>query len=266
MTYEQAHDYEPPPGSRYTDFSAVDWSTFNLDPNTQAYNNSSQSNSPYLAQQQQAQFQPFDLSSRINNVGITPSSGDVSEVDDQSPPSHLPMNAQPLRRDFNTIAGDDVSDPQRLSSASSYYGTPQASMLASDNLGALDIDEYIKQAEAETKRMQMQQQLAQMQMSQHQPQDAQSSSRLSSVSRGINPSVSTPGSTTALNGEHPYTIREAQRYAHMDSLSNMSLIDTKPNLPQPVAMVDDPAWSVAPDMSNPELSLDDAQEAEDWVR
>ncbi|KAJ4513736.1 hypothetical protein HRR78_006683 [Exophiala dermatitidis] len=266
MTYEQAHDYEPPPGSRYTDFSAVDWSTFNLDPNTQAYNNSSQSNSPYLAQQQQPQFQPFDLSSRINNVGITPSSGDVSEVDDQSPPSHLPMSAQPLRRDFNTLAGDDLSDPQRLSSASSYYGTPQASMLASDNLGALDIDEYIKQAEAETKRMQMQQQLAQMQMSQHQPQDAQSSSRLSSVSRGITPSVSTPGSTTALNGEHPYTIREAQRYAHMDSLSNMSLIDTKPNLPQPVAMVDDPAWSVAPDMSNPELSLDDAQEAEDWVR
>ena len=50
MTYEQAHDYEPPPGSRFTDFSSVDWSTFNLDPNSNGYN-SSQSNSPYLTQQ-----------------------------------------------------------------------------------------------------------------------------------------------------------------------------------------------------------------------
>lgn len=279
MTYEQAHEYEPPPGSRYTDFSAVDWSAFNLDPNNPNAYNSSQSNSPYMAQH--TPYHPFDLSSQIRNVGVTPSSGNVSEADDQSPPSQIPLSNRPpplnLDRpngldgysDFNSIGGDDLSDRQRLSSASSYYGTPQANMLATDNIGTLDIDDYIKQAEAETKRMQMQQQLAQMQMNSH-PQDAQSSSRFSSVSRGITPSISTPGSTTA-NGEKPFTIREAQRYAHMDNGSGMPLggrdlqPQSKPAMP-PVTIADDPAWSVAPDMSNPELSLDDEQEAEDWVR
>ncbi|EXJ95305.1 hypothetical protein A1O1_00425 [Capronia coronata CBS 617.96] len=288
MTYEQAHEYEPPPGSRYTDFTAVDWSTFNLDTNPTPYN-SSQSNSPYLAQQ--APYPQIDLSNQMNNAGITSSSGEVSEVDDQSPPSHLAVNNRPLNNverssgldgysDFNSIGGDDVSDRHRLSSASSYYGTPQANLLAADNLGTLDIDEYIKQAEAETKRMQMQQQMAQMQMS---PQDVQSS-RMSSVSRAMTPTISTPGSTA--NGEHPFTIREAQRYAHMDGgmsnqisvgNTNSSSSNNSSNsnnhhagggavIPPAVTMTDDPAWSVAPDMSNPELSLDDEQEDEDWVR
>ncbi|EXJ89377.1 hypothetical protein A1O3_02444 [Capronia epimyces CBS 606.96] len=261
MTYEQAHDYEPPPGSRYTDLSAVDWSTFNLDTNPNPYT-SSQSNSPYMAQQA-----PY-LTGQVNNAGITSSSGEVSEVDDPSPPSQLPTGNRPLNierpngldgySDFNSIGGDDVSDRHRLSSASSYYGTPQANMLANDNRGSLDIDDYIKQAEAETKRMQMQQQLAHLQMN---PQDAQSS-RMSSVSRGITPSISTPGSTA--NAEHPYTIREAQRYAHMDGNST-HVAERKPAM-APVSIADDPAWSLAPDMSNPELSLHDEQEDEDWVR
>jgi len=199
MTYEQAHEYEPPPGSRHNDVSSVDWSTFNLDGNNNLYNTNKR-NSPYLSQQ--SPFQTYDLSNQINQVGLTSSSGDVSEVEDQSPPSNRWGSDHPVNNDRQTsldayndlgsIAGDDTSDRYRLSSASSHYGTPQTNILASDNLGSLDIDDYLKQAEIETKRMQMQQQMAQMQMAQ---QEAQQQSRMSSVSRGLTPSISTPSST-----------------------------------------------------------------------
>jgi len=87
---------------------------------------------------------------------------------------------------------------------------------------------------------------------------------MSSVSRGMTPSVSTPGS--AGNAEHPYTIREAQMYAHMEGLSNGPMLQQRPVMPA-TSMAEDPSWSVAPDMSNPELSLDgDEREDEDWVR
>lgn len=267
MSFEQAHEYEPPPGSRLNDISSVDWSTFNLDSNHNIYT-VNKNNSPYMSQQ--APFPTQELSNQINKVGVMSSSGEASEVDDQSPPSNRWGNDRPTSadrqtgmesyNDFSSAGGDDASDRYRLSSASSYYGTPQANMLAAENIGSLDIDDYLKQAEAETKRMQMQHQLAQMQMN---SQDAQSQSRLSSVSRGMTPSISTPGSTG--NGEHPYTISEAQRYAHMDGVSNEPVVQPRPALP-PSYVVQDPSWSAAPDMSNPELSLDDEQEDEDWVR
>lgn len=87
---------------------------------------------------------------------------------------------------------------------------------------------------------------------------------MSSVSRGMTPSVSTPGSVG--NAEHPYTIREAQMYAHMEGLSNLHMFQQRPVMPA-TSIAEDPSWSVAPDMSNPELSLDgDEREDEDWVR
>lgn len=269
MTYEQAHEYEPPPGQSYTDLSSVDWSTFNFDGNLDVYSNASQTDSPYMPQQ--AGFQPYDLTNQIKKVGIT-SSGEASEVEEQSPESssRAANNERPMSNDrqlgvdpfndFSSTGGDDASDRYRMSSASSYYGTPQANMLANDNIGSLDIDDYLKQAEAETKRMQMQNQMAQMQMN---PQDAGPQSRLSSVSRGMTPSISTPGSTG--NGEHPYTIREAQRFAHMEGFSNEPEVQSKGAM-APSRIGDDPSWSVAPDMTNPELSLDDEREDEDWVR
>jgi hypothetical protein len=162
--------------------------------------------------------------------------------------------------DFSSIGGDDASDRYRLSSASSYYGTPQASILANDNLGSLDIDDFLKNADVEANRLPIQQQMAQMQMAPHEPTPP---SRMSSVSRGITPSISTPGSTG--NGEHPYTISEAQKYAHMQGLSNDPTMHQRPPMP-PTSMADDPSWSAAPDMSNPELTLDDEREDEDWVR
>ncbi|KIW78385.1 hypothetical protein Z517_08220 [Fonsecaea pedrosoi CBS 271.37] len=270
MTFEQAHDYEPPPWARFTEGSSTDWNNINLDGSNGLYSLKKE-NSPYMLSQQIA-FQASELTSQINRVGITSSSEEPSEVEDQSPPSVAnPWGADravgtdrqtglDTFNDYSSVGGDDASDRFRLSSASSYFGTPQANMLANENIGSLDIDDYLKQAEAETKRMQLQHQLAQMQMN---PQDSQTPSRLSSVSRGMTPSISTPGSTG--NVEHPYTISEAQRYAHPDGGSNLSVDHPRAAIP-PSYMADDPAWSVAPDMTNPELSLNDEREDEDWVR
>lgn len=137
-------------------------------------------------------------------------------------------------------------------------------MLASDNLTGLDIDDYIKRAEQETARMALQNQLAQMQMAQHetQQQQQQPPSRLSSVSRGMTPSISTPGSTAT--GEHSFTLREAQRYAHLDGFSPEPLFSQKPTMAP--AMAEDPSWSAAPDLSDPEMALNDERDDENWVR
>jgi hypothetical protein len=271
MTYEQAHEYEPP-AFNYNDVSSVDWSTYNFDTGSASYTPPNKDNSPYLAQQ--PTYNPYDLSNQINRIGITSSSGEASEVEEQSPPNPW-SNDRSVSNDrqvsidgFNDFSspGDDTSDKYRLSSASSYYGTPQANMLASDNLTALDIDDYIKRAEQETARMALQNQLAQMQMAQQEtqpPQQQQPPSRLSSVSRGMTPSISTPGSTAT--AEHSFTIREAQRYAHLDGFSPEPLFQQKPAM-TPATIADDPSWSAAPDMSNPDLVLNDEGEAEDWVR
>ncbi|KAK5297776.1 transcriptional activator haa1 [Exophiala xenobiotica] len=286
MTYEQAHDYDPP---KYNELASVDWSSYNLENNGNVNSNNTttvignentgiygmnQFNSPNLGPP--SPYQPFDLTRQINQIGVNSSTGDVSEVDEQSPPSTRWNNDQkPLQfdqrpnmevyNDFSSATGDEASDRYRLSSASSYFGTPQANMLANDNIGSLDIDDYLQRAEAETKRLQsiqMQQQMAQMQMAS--PGDSQGPSRMSSVSRGMTPSVSTPGSAGI--AEHPFTIREAQMYAHMNGLSNEPILQQRQVVPA-TSMAEDPSWSVAPDMSNPELSLaGDEREDEDWVR
>ena len=283
MSYEQAHEYEPP-AFNYNDVSSVDWSTYNFDTGSGSYTPPNKGNSPFLTQQ--PAYNPYDLSHQINRIGITSSSGEPSEVEEQSPPNQWSHNDRSVSNDrqvsadgFNDFSspGDDASDRYRLSSASSLYGTPQISMLASDNLTGLDIDDYIKRAEQETARMALQNQLAQMQMAQQetqplpqqpqpqqqpQQQHSQPPSRLSSVSRGITPSASTPGSTAT--GEHSFTIREAQRYAHLDGYSPEPLFQPK-RIMTPT-MTEDPSWSAAPDMSNPESVLNDEGENEDWVR
>ena len=263
MTYEQAHDYEPPP-MNYNDVASVDWSTYNLETGSNSYTPPNKDNSPFLAQQ--PAYTPVELSNQINRIGITSSSGEPSEAEEQSPPTRWGNERQTGTEAFNDFSspGDDTSDKYRLSSASSFYGTPQANMLASDGLGTMDIDDYLKQAEAETARMKLQNQLAQMQMAPQDPQhQSQPPSRLSSISRGITPTTSTPGSTAT--GEHSYTVREAQRYAHMEGPSPESMFQQKSAMPTS-AIVDDPSWSAAPDMSDPDLVLNDERDDEDWVR
>ena len=271
MTYDQAHQYEPPAWARYNnDGSSVDWTGVKLDPNNPSNGNSiynlnslGQGTSPYMLSQQ-AMYQPSppEMANQIKRTAFSPSSAEHSEAEEPSPNSNNNgwNNERPMSNELSSPGGDDTSERHRLSSASSYFGTPQASILADDGLGNLAIDDFLKQAEAETQRMQMQNQLAQMQMN---PQDVEQPSRLSSVSRGMTPTISTPGSTG--NGEHSYTVREAMRFAHPDGASYKSMQQNKANMPSSF-MAEDPSWSAAPDMSDPQLALDDERDDEDWVR
>ena len=253
MSYEQAHDYEPPP---------VDWSQYNFDSSENlpaSFNN----NALGVANQPQS-FTSFEQFGRLNPAFNT-SSADVSEAGD------IPANRPGLPRSTSRDAShdspvpDDTSDRYRLSSASSYMGTPQVNLLASDNLANLDIDDYLRQAEVETRKMQMQNQRVQMQQiqqpqipfSQGSPAQGQRTSTVSATSSAINSPM------PALAREHPYTVHEAQQIAHMNNTTNslQQKYETTPS-----SMADDPAWSVAPSMADPAMILDDEQEDEDWVR
>ena len=254
MTYEQAHDYEPPP---------VDWSQYNFDSSENLP--TSLNNNAFGTAGQPPSFAPLEQYGYLN-PGLTSSSGDVSEVDD------LPLNRPSVPRSTSHEASrdsplpDDASDRYRLSSASSYIGNPQVNLLATENLANLDIDDYLRQAEAETRKMQIQNQQQQMQplqqppmqFSQGSPSQGQRMSTVSNVSSNMNsPSpVRVP--------EHPYTVYEAQQIAHMNDAPSMQMQQKYETTPS--SMSDDPAWSQAPDISNPMLTLDDEQEDEDWVR
>jgi hypothetical protein len=253
MTYEQAHDYDPPP---------VDWSQYNFDSSENLP--ASLNNSGFGAASQPPSFNSFDQFGRLNPGMI--SSGDVSEVDEVSTnrPSVPRSTSHDASRD--SPIGDDTSDRYRLSSASSYMGTPHGNMLASENMGNLDIDEYLRQAEAETRKMQIQSQQYQGQqrpLSQQGQQQFQRSPAQSHRVSDVASNMSSPGRPMA--GEHPYTIHEAQQIAHMNDTMNRQQQAQKSYATTPGSMSDDPAWSQAPDMSNPGM-LDDAQEDEDWVR
>lgn len=271
MTYEQAHEYEPPLAAGL-DAPPVDWASFNFD--------SSNTNSPYFdtpvnGSNFGSNQNPFSSFEQFNHLtqALANSSGEISEVEDVSAnrPGNFRTTSQDASNDFSSIGGDDSSERYRLSSASSYYGTPQANMLANDNIGTLDIDDYLRQAEAETKKMQLQnqQKLQQMQLQQQVQQQLQQIQTPSPQPTPPQQSISNPNRSLSpgsmIGGEHPYTIHEAQKYAHMNDKMLQDHPLQKSAMP-PTSMAEDPMWSQAPDMSNPTLSLDDAQEDEDWVR
>lgn len=257
MTYEQAHDYQPPMAA-LTETPAVDWSTFNMDHGRNIYDVNG-TNSPF-APGQEPPYSSFEPYGPLGPAALASSSGELSEVEDYAQPSvpnhNVRSTSNEASNDFSSIGGDDISDRYRLSSASSYYGTPQANMLANDNLTSLDIDEVLKQAEAETRKIRLQNHQQQMQQMQLQQEVQQKLQRMSTPSQ-----TSTPNTTTS--GEHPFTIREAQQYARMNGMLDGNNLKSLSNMP-PTSMAEDPMWSVG--MENPESSLDDSQEDEDWVR
>jgi hypothetical protein len=134
-------------------------------------------------------------------------------------------------------------DSYRLSSSSSYI---QASLLASTTAEDLDIDDYIKQAEAQTREMVLQ--------NQHIKQQQQSQ-------RAADLDFSSPGKAAV--GEHPYTVQEAQNYAHMND-SATSGAQAKPQAPV-TNYVDDPMWSYPPP-DTPSSLIDADEEDGGWVR
>ena len=251
MSYEQAHEYEPPP---------VDWSQYNFDSSENLPGGLN--NSGLGVASQPPSFASVEQFGHLN-PGLNSSSGDASEVEEFSPnrPSLPRSTSHDASRD--SPVPDDASDRYRLSSASSYMGTPQVNLLATENLANLDIDDYLRQAEAETRKMQLQNQQfqvqqvppPQLQFGQSSPSQGQ---RMSTVSN-VSPAINSPGPT--LVPDHPYTVHEAQQIAHMNEMRGSQTQQKYETTPS--SMTDDPAWSVAPD---PTMSLDDEQEDEDWVR
>lgn len=129
-------DVEQPIFSAGLSASSVDWSHYDgLD-----FNNDNFATSNFS---QARSFTGFDFSS-IDQPALTTTStsGEISEVEDFAPASST-FIPQKYGSELDTSELGDT-DGYRLSTASSYMGLPQAQMLASNDVGSLDIDEFLK--------------------------------------------------------------------------------------------------------------------------
>lgn len=129
-------DVEQPIFSAGLSASSVDWSHYDgLDFNNDNFATSNFSQAP--------SFTGFDFSS-IDRPALTTTStsGEISEVEDFAPASST-FVTQKYESDLDASDLGDT-DGYRLSTASSYMGLPQAQMLASNDVGSLDIDEFLK--------------------------------------------------------------------------------------------------------------------------
>jgi hypothetical protein len=137
-------DSEQPMFSAGLSSASIDWSHYDgLDFNNENFAAPNYSQAP--------SFTGFDFSS-IDQPALTTTStsGEISEVEDFAPvgdngsrPSLLNNN---YGSDYNSDFGGEV-DSYRLSTASSYIGMPQAQLLASNNIGSLDMDAFLKGAQ-----------------------------------------------------------------------------------------------------------------------
>ena len=262
FTYDQAQEYG----------NAVDWNQYNFDSTDNLLApNANENTFP------SSQVPPLGIYNQFNTLNDTlpPSSGDISEVEDYntnslSRPSVPRTMSQDASESFSSPPNDEVKpDNHRLSTASSYYNTPQANPYGVDD--ASDIDEILRQAAAETQRMSIASStnpLQQMQQSPS-PYNAIPTSQAQRLSNATQPTPSSsPLNMSTMNPQHPFTIHEAQEMAHMNqSMAQQKLgMPSMPSMPTASSMPEDPSWSVAPDLSDPAFVLDDEQEAEDWVR
>jgi hypothetical protein len=250
VTYEMANDWEPPMHSAGLSESGpeVDWSQYPLANDS---GNNYNGNTNGVVPSQPPSYASLDHFSHLSHPGLTSSSGEISEVEDYVPVNNsetIRNRSQDALDDFSSIGGDDgrAMESYRLSSASSYIGMPQANILANTTTEDLDIDDYLKQAEAQTREMALQNQRLKQQQQSQSPTDLEFSSP-----------------AKAVVGEHPFTIQEAQTYAHMND-NALSGTQAKPQAPV-TNYVDDPMWSYPP--PGTPSSMFDADEQDDgWVR
>lgn len=212
VTYGTANEMEYPGSAGLgSDTTEVDWSTYNL-PNGLG-NGAAGYGLPNggTVPSQPPSYASFDRFSHLSHPGIASSSGEISEVEDFVPvaePSSLQNGSQDALNDFSSVGAEEPTDQEtfRLSSASSYVGMSQTSMLTSENLDSLDIDEYLKNAEAHSREMALQnqemQQHHQRQLCQPQPQPQIGSNILNVFTQSPEPV------------QHALSVQEAQNYAH----------------------------------------------------
>jgi len=141
--FSSVPDQDQPLFSAGLSSTSIDWSHYDgLDFNNDNFAASSYSQAP--------SFNGFDFSS-IDQPALTTTStsGEISEVEDFGPigdssaPRPALLNAQ-YGSDFDTSDFGGDMDGYRLSTASSYIGLPQAQMLASNNVEAIDMNSFLK--------------------------------------------------------------------------------------------------------------------------
>ena len=226
----------------------------------------------------------------LNGSGFNTSSGDVSQVDD------LPSNFRPstfrsishISNDQSSTGATEEEQSHRLSTASSYFGTPAGNALA-ENLEDLDIDKFIsahsqrnvppgnqlapftsQSITPELQQQQFFQQPQQYQQPVQQPTPPQSQHTVSTPPESIRgfSITSHPSPPDLTDITAPYSIKEAQAKAHRTASQEMQQAE-QPNMQSSAETFADPVWFQA-DVDiygNPgQYTLDDEREDEQWAR
>jgi hypothetical protein len=134
-------DIEQPIFSAGLSAGSVDWSHYDGLEFNNANFTSSFSQAP--------SFTGFDFSS-VDQPALTTTStsGEISEVEDIVPITDMSQTRQNLvtRQYGSDLDNSELGDPDvyRLSTESSYLEMPQAQMLASSDIGSLDINDFLK--------------------------------------------------------------------------------------------------------------------------
>jgi len=218
VSYERANEVETTASTAggCSDPAEVNWSSYNI-PNRFGSAADYRLSNGGAVPSQPPSYTSFDGFSHLSHPGLTSSSGDVSDVEDFVPiaePTILQNSSQDVLNDFSSVGGDELTEPEtfRLSSASSYVGMPQARMLASGNLDSLNIDEYLKSADAHTREMAFQQQRIQQQHQQNQQHQQRHLGQTPIASSMPNMFIHGSDST-----RHAFSVQEAQEHAHAGS-------------------------------------------------
>ena len=251
ITYERANEMENPgsSGGLGSDPAEINWSTYNLPNRFGSSAADYRLSNGCAVPSQPPSYASFDGFSHLSHPGLTSSSGEVSEVEDFVPvaePTVLQNSSQDVLNDFSSVGGDEPTEPEtfRLSSASSYVGMPRARMLASDDLDPLDIDEYLKNAEAHTRELALQDQRMQQQQQQQ---------------LGQSPLVFNQPSES---GQHSFSVQEAQEHAHHSNQDGISGLGHRPLIA--TALRDDPIISSA--VTGVDGMIDADERDDGWVR
>ena len=283
-TYEAASQWQPQQNTGGTGEipQDVDWSSIGF---SHAQDNRFSNSNGTPQPSQPPSYTSFDHLSHLSHPGMTSSSGEISETEDLSQvqrPQSMRTDSHDNFNEMSSMGGDDVSEPQyRLSTASTHLGGPAATLLASEKLGTLDIDDYLSLASQQGPQQQQPQAqqsysspLRQSSNSHSSPQNFSDQRQQSHIAQTFSPQPSqqqmprslspqrtqqsfsspfshmTPASMTSESsrpslassnaGEHPYTIQEAQNYAHQNGMD----MDQPVESPMPMANGGiDPMWS-----------------------
>ncbi|KAK5956689.1 hypothetical protein OHC33_002175 [Knufia fluminis] len=228
------------------------------------------------------------------NSGFTSSPGEVSEID-EAPHSFRPSTLRTISsisNDVSSVGATDDNESHRLSTASSYFGTPAGNALAG-NLKDLDIDKFINEQKSkqqsinsQTFAQHSQSQTPELQQAAYHPSHSQPQIHQQPTPPRSQHTVSTPPESirgfsitshpspddepTYIDAQVPYSIKEAQKYAHLTSAQQeQEAAANKAQMLRNSAAFEDPMW-FQPDVDqfgeNRGFTLDDEREDEQWAR